>query len=455
MRIFIHILTVFFLAINNFQAGLAGTREPKVPDDKYVEFGTEFHSIARIKLECEEKLKTEDGELITVHQTGSAVIIKPNWVLTAAHVFDGAVGDPVIVLDSGKEVKVTKVIRHEEFDHDKLGWHDIALCYTPEDFKLPFYTPLYTDADEIGKPVTISGYGSFGTFHEGGKFYDGKRRAGHNVIDHVERGVLICTPSQGAGAMKLEFLIAPGDSGGGLFIGDKLAGISSFIAGVGKVFVAVVVRVNKPRVVQNVVDEGRLPEANRVVLPCTHHATVKVLCCPVVARHIADLVGQQRTILRVIHVRQGERVGAVLSHARHDPSCRSVTDLFRQLRLNASELLTLRQVVGKKDWFATDTGVLFTHPRPRTVKERCQSVRDRYSAERLTRHVRWTLILGNRPQDTQVNVEGLRAILGGFIGDNRAVIRYNSAPQGFIQIALSIRKQAAYRLNLSGCETFR
>lgn len=234
MRLFIHTLIVFLLAIGDLQLGIAGTRNPKVTDDKYIEFGKEFVSIARIKIRCAEKLKTENGELITVHQTGSAVIIRPNWCLTAAHVFEGGEGDPVIVLDNDKEVKVTKVIKYGEFDHDKLGWHDIALCYVPEDFKLSFYTPLYTDNDEPGKAVTIAGYGSFGTFHEGGLNYDGRRRAGHNVIDHIERGTLICTPSQGAGAMKLEFLIAPGDSGGGLFIGNKLAGISSFIAGVGK-----------------------------------------------------------------------------------------------------------------------------------------------------------------------------------------------------------------------------
>jgi hypothetical protein len=234
MHNFIYTLIVFFLAINTFQPSIAGTREPKTSDEKYVEFGEEFHSIVRIKLRCAEKLKTESGELITVHQTGSAVIIRPNWCLTAAHVFDGAEGDPVILLNDGKEAPVVKYFRHPDFNHANLGWHDIALCYTPGDFKLPFYTPLYTDLDEAGKAVTISGYGSFGTFHEGGKHYDGKRRAGHNVVDYTERSVMICTPSQGASAMKLEFLIAPGDSGGGLFIGNKLAGISSFIAGVGK-----------------------------------------------------------------------------------------------------------------------------------------------------------------------------------------------------------------------------
>ena len=41
--------------------------------------------------------------------------------------------------------------------------------------------------------------------------------------------MLLCTPSSKINKTELEFMIAPGDSGGGLFIDNKLAGIHSCI----------------------------------------------------------------------------------------------------------------------------------------------------------------------------------------------------------------------------------
>lgn len=237
MRIFIYLsslLILFFLAIGAAQIGAAGTRAPETADEKHVEFGKEFPAVVRIKLKCAEKFKTPEGELLTVYQVGSAVIIRPNWCLTAAHIFNGAVGAPTIIMDDGSEIVAAKSVSHPDFNHDKIGWHDIALVYTPQTFKLLKYPTLYEDFDELNKLATISGYGDAGTFHTGGGKYDHRRRAGRNMIDRVVFGMLTCTASPKESALPLEFLIAPGDSGGGLFIDDKLAGISSFIAGKGK-----------------------------------------------------------------------------------------------------------------------------------------------------------------------------------------------------------------------------
>jgi secreted trypsin-like serine protease len=45
----------------------------------------------------------------------------------------------------------------------------------------------------------------------------------------MERSCLICSISGGK-KTELEFLIASGDSGGGLFLDGKLAGINSFVS---------------------------------------------------------------------------------------------------------------------------------------------------------------------------------------------------------------------------------
>lgn len=199
---------------------LAGTRDPDTPDSKYLEFGQQFRCVQQLRT-----VITEDDK--DVYQFGSAVIIQPHWVLTAAHVVNET-REPVLLMDGEQKFPLTTVFVHPEFKNRKFGFHDLALCYSPEDLGLEFYTPLYEDQDEVGKAVTIAGYGLAGTFHTGAQTADGKKRGGHNKIDGAASGILICTPSQ-AGKLPLEFCITPGDSGGGMFIGNKLAGINSFL----------------------------------------------------------------------------------------------------------------------------------------------------------------------------------------------------------------------------------
>jgi hypothetical protein len=203
----------------------AGTIDPNTPDSKYLEFGKQFPSVARLRATVISK--TDDGKEIKTPQYGSAVIIRPHWVLTAAHVVEGTHKSTVIV-DSGHEYPLAAVIMHADFDAGKLGYHDLALGYSAKDFELEFYTPLYRESDELGKAVTISGYGLTGTFHTGAKISDDKKRAGHNKVEGMMRSVLICNPDKHH-KFPLEFIIAPGDSGGGLFIGNELAGINSFL----------------------------------------------------------------------------------------------------------------------------------------------------------------------------------------------------------------------------------
>lgn len=202
---------------------LAGTIDPSTPDSKYVEFGQQFPCVVRIRniIDCQkpECLKTHE-------QLGSAVIIRPHWVVTAAHVVKDARHQ--VVIKDNKEYELVHVVWHKDFNADDIGFHDIALGYTPDDFKLDFYTPLYSDRDEHDKAITIAGYGSTGTFATGATKSDGLRRAGHNKIEHSERAVLVCRPSV-TDKFPLEFMLAPGDSGGGMFIGNKLAGINSFL----------------------------------------------------------------------------------------------------------------------------------------------------------------------------------------------------------------------------------
>lgn len=221
--IFIQLVLFSFL----FSHTLAGTRHPDVVDEKYLAYGSKFPHVVRIV--------TIDNKT-DQRQLASAVIIQPHWALTAAHVVRDAKGVVLLIGEGEPAISITTVIPHEEFGAEtKPGVHDIALCYSTRDFALPGYPQLYSEFDERGKECSIAGYGIYGTFNTGYTHSDSKRRAGQNRVERYEQAVLVCTPSR-TNRTPLEFLICPGDSGGGLFIDNKLAGINSFVmCDVGKI----------------------------------------------------------------------------------------------------------------------------------------------------------------------------------------------------------------------------
>lgn len=198
----------------------AGTIDPANSDKLYIDYGQKFNCIFKI---CG---KTEDGK----NYCASAVVIDKNWILTAAHVVQECV-EIRIKDDNNKEYCVNKVIINKEFNDNQFGKNDIALGYIEEDIVLDFYPELYTETDEVGKICSISGYGITGNFLTGCIISDSKKRAGSNFIDKIDRDLLICSPSRKSGPKytQLEFIIGSGDSGGGLFIDKKLAGINSCV----------------------------------------------------------------------------------------------------------------------------------------------------------------------------------------------------------------------------------
>lgn len=193
-----------------------GTIDPNVPDTKYIEYAKAFKYIYKI---CG---SYEDGGKFCA----SAVAIDPHWILTAAHVVQN--NTICILHKDDKAYQVKDIVIHQDFESNKFGFADIAIGYIEEDLGLDFYPPLYDTDDEVGKICSISGYGLTGTFNTGAIKSDNIQRAGSNQIDGIDRDLLLCTPFRNK-KTALEFLIASGDSGGGLFIGNKLAGINSCV----------------------------------------------------------------------------------------------------------------------------------------------------------------------------------------------------------------------------------
>lgn len=209
------------LIICFFAQSIAGTIDPSVADSKYIEYAQKFPFVIRI---C--------GNYDDTHfYSASAVAISDRIVLTAAHVVEKT-KESFILVNEKKKIKITQIIIHKDFDSKGVGVADIAICFCEEDIGLDFYPKLYDNDDCFGKLCSICGYGMTGTFVEGANKSDDKKRAGSNIIDGMYKDTIVCTASRPSdkNRTELEFMIASGDSGGGLFVDGKLAGINSFVS---------------------------------------------------------------------------------------------------------------------------------------------------------------------------------------------------------------------------------
>lgn len=198
----------------------SGTIDPSSLDKDHIEYGKKFHYVLQLKGKCSCEKDNKDHEF-----NASAVAISPYYALTAAHVVEGI--DSAYILMNKNKIETSKIIIHENFVNNRVGYSDIAICKFKNDLGLDFYPSLYEKNDEISKVVSISGYGNTGTFMTGAVKFDNKKRAGSNIISKTERDVIICSSIDRR--TQLEFIISSGDSGGGLFIGNRLAGINSFV----------------------------------------------------------------------------------------------------------------------------------------------------------------------------------------------------------------------------------
>ena len=199
---------------------IAGTISPDHSDSKYTEYANKY--------DCVFKIITKKKNKIT--SSSSCVAINNKWLLTAAHIFENKEDHDTFVIINNKQYLVSKVFIHSEFDPDKIGYNDIALCLLVENITTPIkYPKLYDNKNEKNKIADIIGWGVTGSFNKGASFDDSKIRCGTNRISGIEKHLLMCDTSRNDESSPLEFLISHGDSGGGLFIDNKLAGINSLV----------------------------------------------------------------------------------------------------------------------------------------------------------------------------------------------------------------------------------
>ena len=205
-------LAAFLLGV---PAAIAGTTDDAVPDHKFVHYAEAFAPYTTRFRGID-----ADGKL----NEATATLIGPHWAITAAHVASGVKG---ITLTSGTTKRVVdRVVVHPGWDDANHGWNDLALLHCDEPLALGYYPNLSEGGEAEGQVVSIVGFGLHGKLSEGYTTYDGKLRAGTQTIERFERTVIVCHAK--CGSSTLEFCISPGDSGGPLFAGGKLAGVNSF-----------------------------------------------------------------------------------------------------------------------------------------------------------------------------------------------------------------------------------
>lgn len=215
-------------------------------DAVYLNLGMTFTNVGQIAF------SNDSGDYL-----GSGTLIAPDWVLTAAHAVDGATQWQFLLGGDTYSADLEDLFPHPEWNGDLLGGYDIGLAKlaSPVDVEGAGISPAvrYTGANELGQIGTAVGFGKTGTGLTGAVTYDGLKRAGQNVIDEYYEtmlpgdipGIVLSDFDSGSwldnvlsGQMTprdYEYLIGPGDSGGGLFVpgggGWLLAGVHSFVLG--------------------------------------------------------------------------------------------------------------------------------------------------------------------------------------------------------------------------------
>ncbi len=228
-------------AISYVGAAQAGViRHDTVMDSQYTSLGANslYDSVGQVRF------TGTDGK----SYAASAIMIAPTWALTAAHVVDSTASLDFTLGD--ETYGATNWLHHSKWDGDLGKGYDIGLIeFAGIQVADDMIATLYDGNNELGKLGTFVGYGTTGTGLTG---YDPEsdldKRAGQNMVDAFLRTpgkqsrVLLADfdkagdPSESSWGddtpVGLEYLIAPGDSGGGLFqdIGgtNYLTGIHSF-----------------------------------------------------------------------------------------------------------------------------------------------------------------------------------------------------------------------------------
>lgn len=212
---------IFFIFTLSVSCAFSGTIRHDVPEIQYLNFGKRFFCVKKIV-----GVKNIEGN--KVYSVGTCVILNNNWIITCAHITEEQ-PDYIVVMINDKAHLLDEFIVHKNYDSKKIQ-ADLGLGFCKKGFGDVNGAKLYEEKLKLNDYCGLAGYGQHGKMSIGVNGYDGKLRAGTNRIDSFfKKDMVIINASEDITKTQLEFLPNVGDSGGGLFVKGKLAGITSLV----------------------------------------------------------------------------------------------------------------------------------------------------------------------------------------------------------------------------------
>ena len=205
----------------------AGTIRHDRSDLQYRNLANQFSSVGKLSLSG-----SSGGWLC------SGTLLNSTWLVTAAHCLDNVQSGTFSI--GGSNYNINGAITHSGWlntNRNPGAGYDLGLFRLSRPVTNVTAASLFTGSNEDKQIGTYVGFGATGTGLTGYTSGSaGTKRAGQNTIElgsrlgFSDRVLISDFDSPLNAALNLEYNLAPGDSGGGLFINGLLAGVNSFIS---------------------------------------------------------------------------------------------------------------------------------------------------------------------------------------------------------------------------------